>query len=224
MRMGTAGAPLIALCLAATTPARAEELPTRFEAAVRAAVGFPIGNATGETTRAPSGTSLSDLVSWTVPLELELGARIGPAFVGGYVSYAFGKAGSALEGGTSRSANNVRFGFEVLWHLGPDRPVDPWVGLGVGYEWLNLSIGTASGALTGTARGFEWVNLQLGIDFLLGRSFRLGPFVRSRVAQYDTGSLGLINQQGGEASSTGDIQSKAVHTWIDVGLRFAFLL
>lgn len=223
MRMGPAGAPLLALCLAAT-PVTAEELPTRFEAAVRAAVGIPIGNATGETTRAPNGTTLADLVAWTVPLELELGARIGPAFVGGYVSYAFGKAGNALEGGTSRSASNVRFGFEVLWHLGPDRPVDPWVGLGVGYEWLNLSVGGTGGAITGSARGFEWVNLQLGIDFALGRSFRLGPFVRSRVAQYDTASLGLINTQGGEAGSTGDIQSKAVHTWIDVGLRFAFLL
>lgn len=223
MRMGTGGAPLLALCLAAT-PASAEELTTRFEAAVRAAVGFPVGNATGETTNTPNGTSLSDLVSWTVPLELELGARIGPAFVGGYVSYSFGKAGSALEGGTSRSANNVRFGFEVLWHLAPDRPVDPWVGLGVGYEWLNLSVGSASGTLTGSVRGFEWVNLQLGIDFLLGRNLRLGPFVRSRVGQYDTGSLALINAQGGEVSGSGDLQSKAVHTWIDVGVRFAFLL
>jgi hypothetical protein len=223
MRTGLAGAPLLALCLAAT-PVTAEELPTRFEAAARAAVGIPIGNATGETNLAPNGTSLSDLVSWSVPLELELGARIGPAFVGGYVSYAFGKAGSALEGGTSRSASNVRLGFEVLWHLAPDRPVDPWVGLGVGYEWLNLSIGGTGGAITGSVRGFEWVNLQLGIDFLLGRNFRLGPFVRSRVGQYDTGSLGLINNQGGQASSTGDIASKAVHTWIDVGLRFAFLL
>jgi hypothetical protein len=214
---------LLALCLAAT-PVTAEELPTRFEAAVRAAVGIPIGNATGATTRAPNGTSLADLVAWTVPLELELGARIGPAFVGGYVSYAFGKAGNALEGGTSRSASNVRFGFEVLWHLGPDRPVDPWVGLGVGYEWLNLSIGGTGGALTGSVRGFEWVNLQLGLDFSLGRSFRLGPFVRSRVAQYDTGSLGLVNTQGGETGGTGDIQSKTVHTWIDVGLRFSFLL
>ena len=223
MRMGLAAAPLLALCLAAT-PVTAEELPTRFEAAVRAGVGIPIGNATGASTGATNGVSLSDLVAWTVPLELELGARIGPAFVGGYVSYAFGKAGSALEGGTSRSASNVRFGFEVLWHLAPDRLVDPWLGIGVGYEWLNLSIGGTGGAITGSARGFEWVNLQLGIDFNLGRNLRLGPFVRSRVGQYDTGSLGVLNTQGGGASSTGDIQSKAVHTWIDLGLRFAFLL
>ncbi|HZJ54442.1 MAG TPA: hypothetical protein VFD38_09925 [Myxococcaceae bacterium] len=223
MGTGLAAAPLLALCLAAS-PVTAEELPTRFEAAVRTAVGIPIGNATGETPRSPTGTHLADLVSWTVPLELELGARIGPVFVGGYVSYAFGKPGSALESGTARSANNVRFGFEVLWHLGPDRPVDPWLGLGVGYEWLNLSITSPDGTITASARGFEWVNLQLGIDFLLGRNIRLGPFVRSRVAQYDAGSLGVINPQGGEASGSGDIQSKTIHTWIDVGLRFAFLL
>lgn len=223
MRMGLPGAPLLALCLVAS-PGAAEELPTRFEAAVRGGVGIPIGNATGETSRTPSGTHLADLVSWTVPFELELGARIGPAFVGGYVSYAFGKAGSALDTGTGRSANNVRFGFEVLWHLGPDRPVDPWLGLGVGYEWLNLSVTTPDGTITGTVRGFEWANLQLGIDFVLGRSFRLGPFVRSRIGQYDTGSLGVINPQGGEATGSGDIQSKTIHTWIDVGLRFSFLL
>jgi len=89
MRVGLSGATLM-LCLVAS-PGSAEELPTRFEAAVRTAVGIPIGNATGETTRTPGGTPLADLVSWTVPLELELGARIGPAFVGGYVSYASGR-------------------------------------------------------------------------------------------------------------------------------------
>jgi hypothetical protein len=223
MRVGLAGATLLALCLCAT-PASSEELSTHFEAAVRAGMGIPIGNAVGDTTRSPNGTALSDLVAWTVPIELELGARVGPAFVGGYVSYGFGKAGSALEGGSGRSASNVRFGFEMLWHLAPDRPVDPWVGLGVGYEWLNLSISSPSGTLYGSARGFEWVNLQLGIDFMLGRSFRLGPFVRARVAQYDTGSLGLINSQGNDVSGTSDITSKTVHTWIDLGLRFAFLL
>jgi hypothetical protein len=225
MRPGLPAATLLALGLGlAAGGAVAEELPTRFEAAVRAGVGIPIGNAVGDTTRSPGGTSLGDLVAWSIPLQLELGARVGPAFVGGYVSYAFGKAGSALEAGTSRSASNVRFGFEILWHLGPDRPVDPWLGLGVGYEWLNLSVGGPGGSVTGSARGFEWVNLQLGIDFQLGRSFRLGPFVQSRIAQYDTGSLELLNPQGTGVTGSGDIQSKALHTWIDVGLRFSFLL
>jgi len=223
MRIGLARAPLLALCLVATG-ASAEELPTRFEAAARVGMGIPIGNAVGSTQAAPNGTSLADLVAWTVPLQLDIGARIGPAFVGGYLAYAFGKTGSALDTGSGRSASDVRVGFEVLWHLGPDRKVDPWVGIGVGYEWLNLSVTGSGGTVYASARGFEWTNLQLGIDFVLGRNFRLGPFVETRVAQYDTGSLGLINGQGGEVGGTGDIQSKAVHAWIDIGLRFSFLL
>src|SRR5262245_37371150 len=91
MRVGLAGVTLLTLGLGAT-PATAEELSAHFEGAVRVGLGIPIGNAVGETTRSPSGTALSDLVAWTVPVELELGARVGPAFVGGYVSYGFGKA------------------------------------------------------------------------------------------------------------------------------------
>src|SRR5262249_59360468 len=107
MRRGPAGAPLLALCLAAT-PVTAEELPTRFEAAARVAVGIPIGNATGGTPSAPNGTSLADLVAWTVPLELELGARIGPAFVGGGVSPRGGGGGRARGGRNPPSARPAR--------------------------------------------------------------------------------------------------------------------
>jgi hypothetical protein len=223
MRNRLAGALLLTFALTATA-ARGEELPTRFEAGVRAGLGFPIGNAIGPTANASNGTSLADLVAWTVPLQLELGARIGPVFVGGYGSYAFGKAGSLFEGASSRSASDVRIGFEVLWHLSPDRKVDPWVGIGVGYEWLNLGVQVGTFAtVNATFRGFEWVNAQLGIEFVLGRHFGLGPFIQASVAQYDSGSGELITSRGTRGGSA-DIQSKAVHAWIGVGLRFAFLL
>lgn len=221
MRIGLAGALLLSL---ASGPASAEELNVRFEAGVRAGIGIPVGNMVGSTTTAPGGTSLADLVAWTVPLQLDLGARIGPVFVGGYGAYAFGKAGSLLENASSRSASDLRIGFEVLWHLAPDRKVDPWLGVGVGYEWLNLSAGLGSlGTVNATFRGFEWVTVQLGIDFMLGRTFRLGPFLQSSVAQYDSGSADFIFSRGTQTGS-GDVQSKAVHAWIDLGLRFAFLL
>jgi len=223
MRNGLAGALLLTVALTASA-VRAEELPTRFEAGVRAGIGFPIGNAVGSTTTSPNGTSLADLVAWTVPLQLELGARIGPVFVGGYGSYAFGKAGSLFEGASSRSASDVRIGFEALWHLSPDRKVDPWIGMGVGYEWLNLGVDVPPfGTVNATFRGFEWVNVQLGVEFVLGRHFCLGPFVQASVAQYDSGSAEIITSRGTRGGS-GDIQSKAVHAWIAVGLRFAFLL
>src|SRR5262249_7757575 len=154
MRNGLAGALLLTLALAAA-PTRAEELPTRFEAGVRAGLAFPIGNAVGGGNGS-SGTALADLVAWTVPLQLALGAGIGPVFAGGYGSSAFGKPGSLFEGASSRSASDVRLGFEALWHLSPDRKVDPWIGMGVGYEWLNLGVEVGTlGTVNATFRGFE---------------------------------------------------------------------
>ena len=178
---------LLALCLAAT-PASAEELPTRFEAAVRVGLGIPDRQRGGrDHPRAlrhePVGPGRLDRSrsssSWARASVRPSSAATSPT--------PSARRAARSRAAPARSANNVRFGFEVLWHLAPDRPVDPWVGLGVGYEWLNLSISGTGGHHHGSARGFEWVNLQLGIDFLLGRSFRLGPFVRGRVAQYDTG-------------------------------------
>ena len=223
MRIGIAG-PLAALWLIATS-ARAEELPAHFEAGLRAALGLPIGNAIGPRADAPTGTSLSDLVAWAVPLQLDAGARVGPVFVGVYLSYAFGKPGSAFDTANGRSANDVRVGFEVLWHFAPDRAVDPWAGLGVGYEWLNLSVtAPGGGSVSASFRGFEWVNVQVGVDFRLGQNFRLGPFLQTRVGQYDSGSIGIVNAQGAEATGSADLPSKAAHAWIDIGVRLGFLL
>jgi len=224
MRIGIAG-PLLAAWLIATS-ARAEELlPVRFEAGLRTALGLPIGNAIGPRADAPGGTRLGDLVAWSLPLQLDVGARLGPVFVGLYLSYAFGKPGSTFDAASARSANDVRVGFETLWHFAPDEAVDPWAGLGVGYEWLNLSVTGASGAaVSARFRGFEWVNVQLGVDFRLGRSWRLGPFLQARIGQYDSGDIGFINSQGTQASGAGDLPSKAAHAWIDVGVRLGLLL
>jgi hypothetical protein len=225
MRIGLAGAASLALILV-TASARAEEqLPVRFEVGARAGIGLPIGKAAGASQNSPQGTSLGDLVAWTVPLQLDIGARIGPVFVGGRASYAFGKTGSAFDAASSRSASDVRVGFEVLWHFAADHQVDPWAGIGVGYEWLNLSASANNGSVVyATLRGFEWVNVQVGIDFALGRTFRIGPYLESSVGQYDSASGGIINVQGGEIGGSTDVQSKAVHAWIGFGLRFVVLL
>jgi len=205
MRIGLAGAPLLALSLVAA-PARSEEqLPVHFEAGVRAGLALPIGNAAGASGSNPAGTSLADLVAWTVPLQLDVGARIGPVFVGGRASYAFGKTGSSFEGASARSASDVRAGFEVLWHFAADQNVDPWVGIGVGYEWLNLSVSGTNGSV-------------------IYATLRLGPYLETSVAQYDSASGGIINVQGGEIGGSTDVQAKAVHAWIGFGLRFAVLL
>ena len=215
------GRALLAL-LVCVGPASAEELAVRFEAGVRVGIGLPVGNIAGATQTA-AAASLGDWVSWTAPIQIDAGARIGPVFVGGFGSYAFGKGGSALENANTRSAGDARVGFEVLWHFAPDGKLDPWAGLGVGYEWLtlNATVGTASASVT--VRGFEFVNAQAGIDFPLGHPFRIGPFVQATLSQYTSGS-GELTTPKGTVPGDGDIQSKALHSWISVGLRFALVL
>jgi hypothetical protein len=193
-------------------------LKTSFEAGVRAGVAFPVGDLAKDS-------SLSDTISWSAPLQVDAGARVGPAFVGGYFSYAFGKLGSNIDcGSLSCSASDVRVGFEVLWHFAPGAKVDPWAGLGVGYEWLTVSASASGGSASGTVRGFEFANLQAGVDFAAGRVFRIGPFVMATLSQYSSGSASVSRSGGGTGSAEQDITNKTLHSWLSLGLRFALVL
>jgi hypothetical protein len=220
--MSTSSRRALLALLVCATPASAEELVVHFEAGVRIGFGFPVGDLSG-STQSTQGSSVGNWVAWTVPIQIDAGARIGPVFVGGFGSYAFGKAGSALENASTRSAGDVRVGFEVLWHFAPEGKVDPWAGLGVGYEWLtlNATVGTLGASVT--VRGFEFVNAQAGIDFPLGRTFRIGPCLQLTLAQYSSAS-GELTTPRATFPGSGDIQAKTLHSWINVGLRFALLL
>jgi hypothetical protein len=214
-QLGQAILTAVVFCASA---ARGDELKTSFEAGIRAGFAFPVGDIAGES-------SLSDTISWSVPLQLDAGARIGPAFVGGYLSYAFGKLGSIIACGSgSCSVSDVRVGFEVLWHFAPGAKVDPWAGLGLGYEWLTLSASGNGGSVSGTVRGFEFANVQAGVDFVAGRVFRVGPFVMATLAQYGSGSVSANYTGGGTGSLEGDITGKSLHSWLSLGLRFAVVL
>jgi hypothetical protein len=204
------------VCLGAAS-AGAEELRTSFEAGIRAGLAFPLGDIQQDQ-------ALVDYIAWSVPLQIEAGARIGPAFVGGYFSYAFGKAGSKLDGLASKSSSDVRMGFEVLWHFAPAAAVDPWLGVGIGYEWVNVSFPVGTSTVSGSARGFEFIDWQAGLDFKLGSLFRLGPYVMGTLGQYSTGSVEATGPGGGTTGGTSDIANKKFHGWLSVGLRMALVL
>jgi hypothetical protein len=206
----------LAVCLA-VAPASADELRTSFEAGFRTGLAFPLGDIAQDA-------ALVDSIAWSVPLQIDAGARIGPAFVGGYFSYAFGKAGSKLDNLASKSASDLRVGFEVLWHFAPGAAVDPWAGLGIGYEWLNFSAPVGTSTVSVSVRGFEFVNAQAGLDFTLGSLFRIGPCVLASLGQYATGSGDITGTTGGTVSGTSDIQNKRIHAWLSVGLRMALVL
>jgi hypothetical protein len=145
--------------------------------------------------------------------------------VGAYFQYGFGISGDSCN---ECSVHNMRLGGQVHYHFMPWEAVDPWIGAGIGYEWLSVSASqsftfagvTQSIEASSTVHGFEFVNLQGGVDFLPseGTTFGLGPFVALSIAKYSNGSA----EVNGEKTS-GDVQNASVHEWLTLGVRGTFV-
>ena len=159
---------------------------------------------------------LSKAVSGGVPIILDAGYRFTPnIYLGLYGQYAFTfVAGDACGSGASCSAHDIRFGINAHYHFQPKENVDPWVGIGIGYEWLTVS--ESSGNVSGdtSVSGFEFVNLQGGVDFKATPAFRVGPFVSLSFSEYGSASTSLAG-----SSTSSDIQNKALHEWFTFGVR-----
>ena len=76
--------------------------------------------------------------------------------------------------------------------------------------------------MTLTAHGFEFLNLQAGLDFAPAPQVGIGPFVAF--------SLGQYSRTKGETSDPtlivddGEIENKALHQWLFLGVRGMFVL
>ena len=220
-----------AVFIVSAASAFADGGPTGIELGFRTGYALPLGSAsgnsssvttTGGTTVTTSSTdsSLSDIVSGQIPLWVDAGYRITPNFyVGGFFQYGFAFIPSNADtgcgqSGVSCSGHDVMFGVEAHYHILPDAPFDPWVGLGVGYEILtfNISEGSQSGDVS--ASGWQFVNFQVGGDYHVTPSFGVGPFVALSLGQYSSASA-----SSGGSSMSNDIENKAIHEWLTLGLR-----
>ena len=182
----------------------AEDDGSGFGVGVRAAWALPSGGIT-------SDEALSTSVSWQLPVWLEAGYWINRnLYAGAYYQYAFG-FNNCLAGGTCTS-HGMRFGIEALYNFAPTASLQPWAGLGFGYETLSRS---RSGDDT-TARGFELLTVQAGIDYALSKGFTIGPFASYQLfGKYSAFTAGgLANDY---ANTTG-------HNWLQVGLKAGFKL
>jgi hypothetical protein len=207
-------------CLLCTT-ARAEG--TGFEAGLRVGYGIPLGDI-------EKNSKLSDGIGGEVPLIIDIGYRVIPnLFVGLYGQYAFGWVSGEiskacdLSSQISCSAHDMRLGVEGHFHFMPSEKFDPWVGLGIGYEWLGISVSGAGTDVSTTIHGFEFFNLQAGLDIAVAEHFYVGPFVTLTFAQassasIDCGSIVCSNDFG----TSGAIQDKALHEWLLIGVRGAY--
>ena len=181
-----------------------------FALGLRAGFGLPLGKATGE-----ADANLSDVVSGIIPLQIDAGYFLtSHLYLGGSFQYAPGLLAEDCDEGASCSINVMRFGVNLAYHTAPFAKVDPWVGLGIGYERFNVSESFGDFKLNATFSGFEFAALQGGVDFKLSKNFAVGPFATFTVGQYSSASV-----SDGEDSESVDIDEKGLHFWLMGGIK-----
>jgi hypothetical protein len=197
---------------------------TGFEGSLRIGYGIALGDIARDD-------SLSDSVSGQVPFALDLGYRVSPnLFIGLYGQYGIGILGGSfsdacdLSSQISCSAHDIRLGIEAHYHILPRQKLDPWLGLGFGYEWLGISISGGGNDASATFSGFEFVSLQAGLDIAVAQHFYLGPFLSLSLAEYSSTSLDCSGATAvcDGLGVSGDIQNKTLHEWLMLGVRATY--
>jgi hypothetical protein len=202
-----------ALATAPARPSFADDRDARaIELGWRAGYALPAGDAIG----APGGQralALGDVVTAALPLALEAGYRLArPVVVGAYVGYARALLGT-LQGcpvpGVNCWASRVVAGAQAQIHALPRAALDPWAGLAVGYEVLDVDSQLGGGSL----RGGE-VTGQAGVDWRAQARVAIGPFVDVGAGWF----LACTNSSGAPCT----LPAIGQHEWVTVGLRAAF--
>ncbi|HEY5243717.1 MAG TPA: hypothetical protein VIJ22_19685 [Polyangiaceae bacterium] len=204
---------------------------TAFEFGARLAYGVPLGSLAGG-----NGNDLDHTVSnMIVPLWLNAGVRfLSHWYAGAYFSFGLTSIsnqfsnGLCTENGVGCSSNDTRLGVEVAYHVLPDGFVDPWFGVGFGYEWLSATVtgpltnGNGTGTISSGVDGWELINLMGGVDFrLLNGALGLGPFLSLAMAQYDHQSVPIVGNTNGGTSGA-PLTSQALHEWFLIGAKGSY--
>ncbi|HEV8247905.1 MAG TPA: hypothetical protein VGP93_19155 [Polyangiaceae bacterium] len=227
-KVGFLGMLALTLTLGVARKGVAQEETTGFELGFRVAYGIPLGKLENGTGTA-SDSQLNDGISGQIPLWLDLGYRATPELmIGGYFSYGFGLIGSEFSDNCdhidSCTVRDLRLGADLQYHLQPQESVDPWLGAGFGYEWLTFSFSDSGTDLSATVRGWEFVSFQAGFDFPSGPTGGIGPFVAFSLGQYDRTSVACDGSCNGLSDDSQEIDDKALHQWLFLGVRGTFVL
>ncbi len=182
---------------------------------LRLGYGIPLGSSS-------DGVDLSETYSGMLPIWVDAGYMVTPnIMVGLYFQYGIGFIADCPSG-ASCSGSDMRFGLQGQYHLaGAEKKLDPWFGLGIGYEIASASAEAGGAEVNTTVKGFEFLNLQGGVDFPVGDALSVGPFLSFSLGQYSSATIEAPAPIG---DSDGDITDKAMHEWLVIGVKGTFAL
>jgi hypothetical protein len=182
---------------------------------LRTGYALPMGDSTGG-----GNAALGDSISGMVPIWIDAGYKLNPnMYIGADFQYGIafvntGKITACSQSGVSCSANDVMFGANFHYHFMPDQTIDPWAGIGVGYEILNFSESVMGQSAGVGLNGFQFLNLQVGGDFKAMPNLGVGPFLMFSLGQFSNCST-----SGPNAGGSCTINQTAMHEWLTFGIR-----
>lgn len=187
---------------------------------MRTGIQLPWGNASDL-----QGDELSARSSWQVPILFDVGYKLQkPLFLGIYGGVAFGAVGSGNEAEAACAAAGVRcrvsfyqLGLQGQYHFGPSDRLNPWIGVGFGYERLHQSLSSGSHSEEQESAGVTLLKLALGVDYR-SRS-ALGPFVEFSAGRYET----TRTEIEGVTVHEGPTKPSAWHGFLMLGARLVVM-
>lgn len=201
-----------------------------FALGLRAGYSLPLGSAVA--SERGENPKMSDAYSGAIPLQVDLGYFFNSnVYLGAHFQYAPVLLTEDCRSEVSCSASQMRFGINASYHFRAGEKFMPWLGLGIGYEMLNMKISASEGDIETTigtgARGIEFASVQAGADYRVNDTFSIGPYLSLAAGVYQTATssietknvpiLGDISESDSES-----IDNKAVHAWMSGGVRMQF--
>ena len=173
---------------------------------VRAGYAMPAGEVS-------AGISLGDVMAGLVPVQLDAAWHFDARWrLGMYFQYGFARiAGDFCPARASCRGSQLRQGVQATYALAAGSPV-PWIGVGLGAEWLWLTVSADGARSTLRLVGFEMAQLQAGLDWRSSSGISVGPFASLSLGQYQK-ILG---------GSTVSNVATALHGWLQLGVKGTF--
>ena len=205
-------------------PESLEFLPG-FEAGLRIGIGLPVGKA-GDGALGES-RKLGDLVAWRTPVWVDVAYRVSPAASYGlYGQIGFGGTGDVCPDGGKCDWSDLRLGVQGLWRINPGGDTEPWLGLGLGIESLNLQ-DTESRVDEDSGQPFTVrvkenllgpeLLMQAGLALRVDKWLQLGPYAAASLGTY-LGDRYECEFEVPVVCPSGSVNGSAFHAWLGVGL------